>query len=436
MNDFKTRIQTFLNKNRLIHDASLPLIVGLSGGADSVALLHVLVKLGYTCIPAHCNFKLRADESERDEQFSVAFAGSLGLKTETISFDTTGYAGEHKLSVEMAARELRYRWFEELRQHYRAGHIAVGHHADDNIETALFNLIRGTGLKGLTGIPVSNGSVIRPLLGVDRNNIQEYLQHEGLTSIVDSSNESQVYTRNKIRNQLIPLIQSINPSFRNSFKDTLHYLNSGYGFLQKKIDEIRQEVISTNKEQNIFSIEKFSDAGGDDFLLYELLKDYNFNSTQVKKILASLNGISGKLFYSPTHSLLKDRNKLIIQPLKATETNPGPEIICTTFTPTTNFMLSSDPHIAQLDAGKIQFPLRIRPWQAGDYFYPLGLNRKKKISDLLIDLKMDRNKKQVVYVVTTLIDGVENIVWVAGIRIDHRFRVTKSTSTIARISLI
>lgn len=436
MNDFRAVVQTHLEKNRLIPDASLPLIIGLSGGADSVALLHVLVDLGYTCRPAHCNFQLRGEESERDEQFAMARAHALGLPIETIRFDTSQYAREHKLSIEMAARELRYRWFEELRLQHRAAHIAVGHHADDNIETVLLNLIRGTGLKGLTGMQAANGYVIRPLLGVNRQDILEYLQQERLPFIEDSSNAASDYTRNKIRNRLIPMIQTINPSFTDGFRDTIQHLNSSYVFQQKKVAEIKSLVADFNHETCYISITKFLEAGGDEFILYELLNEFNFNKTHVKKIFASIGGISGKQFYSPTHSLLKDRDLLHIRPLHTPDNNRLPRISCRCFVPDKDFSVSTDPWVAHLDGGMIQHPLSIRPWKTGDYFYPLGLNRKKKISDLFIDLKIDRNKKQSIYVVTTHTGTTETIVWVPGIRIDHRFRVTDATSEIAEIRLL
>lgn len=435
MSDFRATIQTYIENNNLIPDISRPVIVGLSGGADSVALLNVLVDLGYICIPAHCNFQLRGEESERDEQFAVEYARSLGLKAETIRFDTTNYSLQQRISIEMAARELRYQWFEKLRIIHNACHIAVGHHADDTVETVLLNLIRGTGLKGLTGIKAANGFVIRPLLGVNREIILEYLRQKGLSFIEDSTNASNIYTRNKIRNQLIPLIQTINPAFTVNFPDTINNLNSGYQFLQSKIDELRSKLVQPTNTLISLSIKSFLQLGGDEYLLFELLKEYNFNKSQVKAIFASLDGISGKQFFSPTHSLLKDRDKLLIEQSESLNSTMLVEINYINISPEESFSISTNPRIAHLDADKLTFPLKVRTWKPGDYFYPLGMNRKKKISDLLIDRKIDRISKQSVYVVTTQTDNSEKIVWVAGIRIDHRFRVTKNTKVVAEIRL-
>ncbi len=434
MNDFRAVVQTHLEKNRLIPDASLPLIIGLSGGADSVALLHVLVDLGYTCRPAHCNFQLRGEESERDEQFAMARAHALGLPIETIRFDTSQYAREHKLSIEMAARELRYRWFEELRLQHRAAHIAVGHHADDNIETVLLNLIRGTGLKGLTGMQAANGYVIRPLLGVNRQDILEYLQQERLPFIEDSSNAASDYTRNKIRNELISLIETINPSFKASMMNTLMYLNGAYQLQNEYIQGIKSQIVIQEDTTARINCKTLRQSGGSITLLFELLRPYQFNSAQLHSIYNSLNSQAGKAFYSATHVLVKDRDFLLIKPLIETKKDHIQSISVHIFDREKTFKPSSTSHIVHLDADELVLPLKIRTWQQGDTFYPLGMMHRKKISDFLIDKKIDRLQKETIQVVT---DSSVNqpIIWVAGYRIDHRYRIKDSTTRIAELTL-
>lgn len=435
MKDLTQQLQTFIIRHSLIPNADLPVIVGLSGGADSVALLHLLVSLQYRCIPAHCNFRLRGDESDRDEQFSVEVAKSMGLVAETIHFDTTTYAQEHKLSIEMAARELRYNWFEQLRQKYGAGAIAVGHHLGDSIETVLLNLIRGTGLKGLTGIKVKNGFVIRPLLEITKEEITEYLSSCSLSYITDSSNLTNDYTRNKIRNQLIPVMQSINPSLYASFTNTLHHLNDSYSYQQQCLEDLKAELLHHRGENTVLSIPAIQQLRHKEFVLYEILSGYNFNSTQIDNILQSLDGISGKQFFAPEYMVLKDRDQLLISPRKSDSGTTMPVISYITYPRTPDTCILNRNDIVQLDADRIQFPLQLRHWQPGDRFFPLGLNKPKKVSDFLIDTKTDRNQKKHTFVLTTLTDGKETIVWLAGYRIDHRFRITDTTTTIVEISL-
>lgn len=435
MKDLVQHIKKYISDNNLIPDPTQPVIVGLSGGADSVALVHLLVTLGYNCIPAHCNFKLRGEESQRDEQFAREFARSMNLEFETIQFNTTEYAQEKKISIEMAARELRYQWFETIRKKHRAGCIAVGHQLGDTIETVLLNLIRGTGLKGLTGIKPKNDKIIRPLLEITREELIDYLNIHSLSYINDSSNSSNEYTRNKIRNQLIPVIQSINPSFQTTFQNTIQNLNNSYLFQQQTIEKIKQELVRTKGDHVYISLPALKSGGREQTVLYEILSEYNFNSTQLKNILQATDGISGKQFLAPGYCLIKDRNQLIISPRNDKSHLPLPEIIHTTYKRTIHTNITDDPSIVQLDADRVQFPLTLRQWKPGDYFYPLGLNRRKKISDFLIDLKIDRIQKNSTFVLTTNIEGKEQIIWVVGLRIDHRFRITDTTTTIVEIQL-
>lgn len=435
MKDLVQQVREYIKNNQLINDLSQQVVVGLSGGADSVALLHILVQSGYSCIPAHCNFQLRGEESERDERFALEYARSLGLNPESIRFNTTRYARDNKLSIEMAARELRYKWFEELRIRHHAEWIAVGHHADDNIETILLNLIRGTGLKGLTGMQAKNGKVIRPLLEFDRIDITNYLKTNSLQFVDDSTNTSSDYTRNKLRHELIPVMRSINPSLNDSFRNTLHNLNDSFRFQQDSLLKIKNNCCRQEGETLRIAIAELTASEHKEFILYEILQEYQFNSTQVHDIIQALNGISGKLFFSPHFQLLKDRNELIVSRREPPYNNSLPEINCSIYNRENTMQIISDPAIIQLDADLLHFPLKLRFWKTGDVFYPLGLNRRKKVSDFLIDLKIDRTTKQQIKVVTTLVEEKEEIVWIAGLRIDHRFRITDRTKTIAQIQL-
>lgn len=426
------KVQHYLEEQQMIPDRKSPVIVGLSGGADSVALVTILHRLGYTCIPAHCNFQLRAAESDRDEQFVRQLASILQLPLEVIQFTTEEYAATHKISIEMAARELRYEWFEQLRKKYTAVAIAVGHHADDTIETVLLNLIRGTGLKGLTGIQAINGSVIRPLLCLTRREILEYLAQLKLTYVEDSTNAENSYTRNKIRNQILPLIETINPSFGSTMQTTIQHLNETYEFVQEQMGQLKQKLMNNTGTATVLSLNAFEETGKSPFVLYELLKEYGFNSSQVDDIYNALGATSGKLFYSDTYMVLKDRNQLLIRKLR--EENPGntETLQLRLFQRTATTRVSTDPYCIHVDAAILQFPLSVRPWKAGDQFHPLGMNRKKKLSDFLIDQKTDRFSKEAVRVVT---DASGKVVWVVGLRIDHRYRITDETTTIAELTM-
>lgn len=426
------KVQHYLEEQQMIPDRKSPVIVGLSGGADSVALVTILHRLGYTCIPAHCNFQLRAAESDRDEQFVRQLTTTLQLPLEVIQFTTEEYAATHKISIEMAARELRYEWFEQLREKYSAVAIAVGHHADDTIETVLLNLIRGTGLKGLTGIQAINGSVIRPLLCLTRREILEYLAQQKLTYVEDSTNAENNYTRNKIRNQLRPLIETINPSFGATMQTTLQHLNEAYEFLQEQMGQLKQKLMNNTGTATVLSLKAFEETGKSPFVLYELLKEYGFNSSQVDDIYNALDATSGKLFYSDSYIVLKDRDQLFIRRLR--EENPGntENLQLRLFQRTATTRIPTDPYCIHVDAAVLQFPLSVRPWQTGDQFYPLGMNHKKKLSDFLIDLKTDRFSKEAVRVVT---DASGKVVWVVGLRIDNRFRITDKTTSIAELTM-
>ncbi len=431
------KVDTFIQQHKLLNQEQRHVIVGFSGGGDSVALLHILTQLGYQCIAAHCNFHLRGEESDRDQKFAQSFCKALNVKFVHIDFDTQVHAQAQNISIEMAARELRYNWFEQLRKQYDAQAIASGHHLDDNIETSLLNLIRGTGLKGLTGMPMKNGYIVRPLLACTQAEIQSYLQAHQLNFVTDSTNLETDFVRNKIRHQLIPLMESINAEFRKTAANTLQILAETYDIFQEHISTIRDEICIREKEQLKIDVTKLKQFAHPHTILYEILKDFNFNPAQIRQINEALDAESGKNFYSKSHCALKDRNFIIVQPMDiqlvddksdltlASANNIAFEI----FEVDEQFTISRDRYKVHLDAEKLSFPLKVRTWQAGDYFYPLGMKGKKKLSDFFIDLKINLFDKAKVQVV---VSG-EDIVWVVGWRLDERFKVSATTKSVVEI---
>lgn len=430
------KVRKFIENNHLLSNNDQPVIVGVSGGSDSVVLLDLLQKLGYKCIIAHCNFHLRMDESDRDYEFVLTLSSTYNIPIQTIDFKTIEHAEKHRISIEMAARELRYAWLEIILKKYDAQAIAVGHHADDDIETILLNLARGTGLKGLTGMPMRNGNIVRPLLATSREEIRNYIAENNLAFVEDSTNLSTDIIRNKIRHQLIPLMEEINPAFRSTMMQTRENLQDTYQIFQAEINRIKNEVVSCYDNKTEVNIDKIKQYPEKETVLYELLKEYNFHPDQIRQIADSLNTTAGKLFFSPTHALLKDRESLIIQSVNKTvnaeialEQEQSTPLKTRIFKKDKDFKYSKSQQLIHLDADKITMPLTQRKWQAADYFYPLGMNKKKKLSDFLIDEKIDRFEKENIQVLISC----GQIVWVIGLRIDDRFKVTGETQRILEI---
>lgn len=432
------KVQRFIEENHLLINNDRPVIVGVSGGSDSVALLDILHKSGFKCIISHCNFHLRMEESNRDYSFVLTLANKYQLPVETIDFKTIKYAEENNISIEMAARELRYTWFEKLMTKYNGQAIATGHHADDNIETILLNLSRGTGLKGLTGMPLRNGNVVRPLLSSSRSEIRQYINENDLQFVEDSTNSSTEIIRNKIRHQLIPLMEEINPAFRSSILQTREHLQGSYLIYQTEIDHLKNEMITTYDNKVKISINRLKQHPQKETVLYEMLKGYQFHPDQILQICESLDGTAGKLFYSSGYALLRDRDDLIIQPLNKTiirsnltDIHAPYGIKMRVFTKEKDFSFSKTQQIVHLDADKVKLPLTQRKWQPADYFFPLGMKQKKKLSDFLIDTKIDRFEKENVQVLIS--EG--QIVWVMGLRIDERYKVTDATQQIIELAI-
>ncbi|WP_455666902.1 tRNA lysidine(34) synthetase TilS [Phocaeicola sp.] len=407
-------------------------LVALSGGADSVALLRVLLALGYRCEAAHCNFHLRGEESNRDEQFVRELCRGLGVALHVTHFDTTAYAARHHVSIEMAAREMRYRWFEQLRQEREMSVIAVAHHRDDSVETFLLNLVRGAGINGLKGISPKNGAIVRPLLEVNRQDILYYLQHLQQPYVTDSTNLQDEYMRNKIRLNILPMLRELNPSVSESIAETAARLGDVSLLYNKEIEAGKRRVM---RENGSIDIPRLMEEVAPGALLFEILHPLGFNSVQVKDVFRSLSAQSGKRFASVGWEVLRDRTELIIQPRKqeggGTPEENAPRLVMETVEVTPGFVIPKDKDTACLDADKLVQPLTVRKWRKGDKFVPFGMTGKKNISDYLTDRKYSLFQKENQYVVCS----EDKIVWLIGERSDNRFRVTEDTRRVLIIQV-
>ena len=436
------KVQNYIRQHKLL-TTNARVIVGVSGGADSVVLLHILLSLGYDCVIAHCNFHLRMEESNRDEEFVRKLSKSLHLPFYNIDFETTKYAKEHHKSIEMAARDLRYEWFYQLVEKLDAQAIAVAHHADDSIETMLMNLVRGTGLRGLTGIAARNEKVIRPLLCCTREEIETYIIGHDLENITDSTNATLDYQRNKFRNIVLPLLEEINPSVRQTLYNSLERFEGTLAIYDQAIGNIRDKVLISENDLVKLKIAELQKQVDVPTVLYELLQPYGFGKAVLEQITKHLEGESGKLFYSDTHRLLKDRDYLIINKIESASneeyfiTENKTEITIPFLLKISKIKLNSDFRVSKekncihVDASRLSFPLQLRRWNEGDSFFPFGMNKRKKISDFFIDNKLTIIEKEQSWL---LLSGDE-IVWVVGQRMDNRYRVTDETTDVFQFTI-
>ena len=422
------RIKQYIEKEDLFSSGS-KILIALSGGADSVALLCILHAAGYPCEAAHCNFHLRGEEANRDEQFVRQLCKKYGIHLHTIDFDTTRYAAEKHISIEMAARELRYNWFEEIRNQCRADVVAVAHHQDDSVETILLNLIRGTGITGLLGIRPRNGVIVRPLLCINREEIMRYLQSIGQDYVTDSTNLEDEYTRNKIRLNLLPLMQTINPSVKNSLIETGNYLSDVATIYNRYIEEAKTRIATT---EGIRICELVKEPAPE-ALLFEILHPLGFNSAQIKDIVHSLHGQSGKQFSSKEWRVIKDREFLLLEKIQSEDKEELPfQIIKEEKEYTSDFQIPREKGTACFDADKLDGTISYRKWRTGDTFIPFGMKGKKKVSDYLTDRKFSISQKERQWV---LCCG-ERIAWLIGERTDNRFRIDETTRRVVIYTIV
>ena len=427
----KNKVQHFITEKSLFKRED-KLILGISGGADSVCLMHVLLAIGYSFELAHCNFNLRGEESDADEDFVKELAKNHQLKIHVKQFDTLAYAAENKISTQMAARDLRYAWFDKLLIKSSAKYLAIAHHANDDVETFFINLVRGSGLKGFLGIKEKNNVIVRPLLSVSRLEIEQYLKDRDLVFREDSSNASVKYLRNKIRHELMPLLAEMNPSIQQTVKDEMRILEGVSKIYASKVEEVRKDLTQEKNGIVQFKISALLALNPLHTYLYELLAPYGFYT--VEAISKALQGQSGKQFFSSTHQLIVDRENIFISLLnkenevfEITEKTTGlVHPLEVKFKVTSDKTIIYDNDIAQLDVERLRFPLTLRKWKEGDKFMPLGMKKFKKLSDFFIDNKFSIIDKQDQWLLCSDVD----IVWLVGCRIDERYKLATNTKKV------
>ena len=458
------KVETIVRKYIIHHDLFKNhgrYIVALSGGADSVALLLILKQLGVSLSAAHCNFHLRGEESERDEQFCVSLCERLGITLHRIHFDTQFYALQHKVSIEMAARDLRYRYFAQLAKDIKADGICVAHHRDDNVETVILNLLRGSGVDGLAGIAPKNGNILRPLLCISRQDILDYLQLQGQNYVTDSTNLEDDALRNRIRHHVIPLLETINPAAKENIAQTAKYLRQAKMMLEGLMGDHQtdgcEEDSCTARDLNnhVISLQKQSiiKAPSPEYMLHSELGKYGFHGDVIDDIYTSLTakeGGVGKVWKNGSYMLAIDRNQLLVTAVAALDTiqserpfrfpeegnfNLGKslKIKLHRYLRTADFTPSKSSHLVTLDADKVCFPLTYRLCEKGDRFYPFGMKGSKLISDYLTDRKRNVVQKMKQHVIT---DSQGEIVWLVGERTSDRSKITDQTQIILEIELV
>ncbi len=444
LQEFQQHIYNFLPllKNK-------KLLVAVSGGIDSIVLCDLLNKSQFSFSLAHCNFRLRGKESDKDEQFVLNLAKQYNQKCYIKQFDTEAYAKQNNISIQMAARDLRYDWFDKLIQKYAFDYLLTAHHADDNLETFLINFTRGTGLEGLTGIPAINNKKVRPLLPFSRDELVIYAKEQNLIWREDQSNAETKYFRNKLRHEVIPILKQLNPSLMTSFFKTIENLQGSRSIVSDKIKEIEKEVKQINNDKIIqFDIQKIKLLKKPKAYLFELLKDYGF--TEWSDINSLLSAQSGKQIFSKTHRLVKDRDYLLLSEISNKANNAKifeiyekqKEVAIDDFKiqikethknllKKENSYKKDSNHIIFVDKDKLQFPLIVRKWEKGDYFYPFGMKGKKKLSKYFKDKKLSILEKENIW----LLCSEKEIIWVINNRLDNRYKITDKTKNILKFEI-
>ena len=436
------KFKEYIETNSLFNPED-KLLVTVSGGIDSVVMLDLLVNGGWDCCVAHCNFQLRGEESDGDEIFVKELAEDYSLPFSSVNFDTGKYAQENRISIQMAARNLRYEWFEEERRRQGCEYIVLAHQKDDIIETFLINIARGTGIRGLTGIKSKVNRIVRPLLFASREEIEKYRNDNNLEYREDSSNISLKYARNIVRHNIIKEFESINPGFRKTIIENIDHLKDLEEIFDFTVSDKTEKAVSFENDIVRIRLDELKELSPLRTYLYEFLRKYNYTSDNVADIIRALDSIPGKLFYSPTHKLVRDREHLIISEIKDEEDvkyyiddgiskiKEPVHLKISRSANTPDFIIPKDRGTVSVDYNLLEFPLILRRWQKGDYFMPFGMDQMKKVSDYFVDTKTSLTEKEN----TWILASGEKIVWIVGKRPDNRFRITEKTTEIIIFNL-
>lgn len=444
-NGMLQKFQQFIKKENLFA-VSDKILLAVSGGIDSVVLCELFSQAGLSFAIAHCNFQLRGEESGKDAEFVKSLSEKYGVEFYETVFETKKYVETHKVSIQMAARDLRYNWFKEVSESHNFQYIATGHHFDDNIETLLLNLTRGTGIRGLRGILPKSNKIIRPILWASRNEIADFCEKNDLTFREDASNKETKYKRNKIRHELIPLLEQLNPNVKEVFQREIGRFKQLEILLDTNLQKVKEAVVSSKNDVISIDLELLKTFHPTPLFLYEILSEYGFTESETENILEEHHTFSGKQFFSSTHRIVLNRNHLLIS--KKVETNLSEEIFevpesadfiekplrlrFSIIRKESDFQIFLSKNIALLDYHLLQFPLSIRKWQHGDFFFPMGMRGKKKISDFFASNHFSALDKEN----TFLLFSGNNLVWVMGHRIDNCFKITNKTQKILKIEIV
>lgn len=441
---FKNFIQFIKSNNLFSHNESV--LLAVSSGLDSTVMAHLFARSGYQFAIAHCNFGLRGENSDGDGGFADQIARIHKVPFFLTSFPTEEYARSNGISIQMAARDLRYQWFEEIRKNNGFDFVATAHHLDDQAETFLINLIRGTGIAGLHGIPVRNGKVVRPMMFATREDIEAYAKQHQISFREDQSNQQTKYIRNKIRHEILPVLTAINPDFPGNLTETIRKISDYEQIAEKALMQWQDDARTFSNDTLYIAIEKIRSSSHPATLLWFMTARYGFNQAQINDLLQCLNEPDEKTFTSSSHRITKERDRLVVSKVEIkhsdsvfyvdfprdgfTINDPVP-MHFQAIPRSEDFELFKGQDYANLDLRKLEFPLILRKWQHGDLFHPFGMKGKKRLSDYFTDLKFSTRQKED----TWLLCSGEKIVWVIGWRIDHRFRITSATNEILQINL-
>jgi len=419
-------------------------LLAASGGVDSVVLCDLLFKARCDFDIAHCNFQLRGEESERDERFVRSLAEKYRKDIFVERFDTNEYATTNKLSTQVAARELRYNWFHKLIEDNKFQYLITAHHANDNIETLLMNFFKGTGIAGLHSILPVQGKIFRPLLFAKKEELLNYAHTNSLQFVEDSSNSSDKYTRNYFRRKVIPMIKEVYPTVEDNLIDNIKRFTEAEELYQQAVQLHKKKLLELKGNEVHVPVLKLQKSSPLSAIVYEIIKDFGFTANQTKDVEGLLESESGKYVQSASHRIIKNRNWLIISPNKTEEADnvlieagaskislASGDLHVELFNKPNNFQIPVDANVAALNADDITFPLLLRKWKQGDYFYPLGMRKKKKLSRFFIDIKLSRTDKENVWV----LESNKKIIWIIGYRIDDRFKISDNTKRILKITL-